>query len=68
MKIKTLILIGCLGFLTSCASNYGIGTPYYGCHCNSCGCVYRTYQSQCGAPSCTYNKLDLDNIQKRPAI
>lgn len=54
MKIKLLILVGFFGLLSGCGS-------YYGCRCDSCGCTNVTYQSQCGAPTCTYNPLDLDD-------
>jgi hypothetical protein len=55
MKLKLLSLIACIGLLAGCANS-----SYYGCSCSTC-CTYVTYTSQCGAASCTYNPLDLDD-------
>ncbi len=49
MKIRLCLIICCLGMLTGCASYYGGNDCCSGCG----GC--RTYDSQCGRPSCTDN-------------
>jgi hypothetical protein len=48
MRYALLISVSCICLLASCSSYYG-GSR--GCP----GCDYRTYDSQCGRPSCTDN-------------